>query len=246
MIPYMRRKRILDLLKKKEVLYIDNLIENFSEVSESTIRRDLKHLEEDGYLDPLRGGAVKLRTTSYDMPLQKKKELHTKEKIKIARYAASLVKQGDVIYIDSGTTTLQMIKYLKDKKVKIVTSNTVFINNIYECKFDCILLGGQVFPELGSVGGSITERQLKEMYFDKAFVGASGYNLDSGINTPDTREATKKRIVKDHSKTTYVLVDGSKAYKQTFCKAFDLDECIIITDEENDILKENSEYIIAK
>ncbi|SIQ42654.1 DeoR/GlpR family DNA-binding transcription regulator [Halanaerobium kushneri] len=246
MIPYVRRKKILNDLNKNELIYIEDLINKFSEVSESTIRRDLKQLEEDGYLDYLSGGAVKLRTTSYDMPLQKKQELHTKEKKAIARYAASLVQEGEVIYIDSGTTTLEMIDYLKDKKIKIVTSNTVFINNIHEYKFDCILLGGEISSDLGSVGGPITERQLQELYFDKAFIGASGYSLESGINTPDTREATKKRIVKEHSKKTYVLVDGSKAYKQTFCKAFDIDECVIITNEENSILKENAEYVIVE
>lgn len=245
MIPYVRRKKILDELRKKEIVYLEDLVKTLNDISEATIRRDLKALEEEGYVDLLRGGAAKVRTGSYDVPLQTKERLHTAEKDRIARFAASLVDDGEVIYIDSGTTALQMVKYLKEKQIKVITSNTQVINALEDTKFSLILLGGDLHRSLGSVAGPITEKQLSELFFDKAFLGASGYTLKGGINTPDLREANKKRIVMEHSQKTYVLADGSKAYKQTLCKAFDLDECVILTNESNELLESNAKFIVV-
>jgi DeoR family fructose operon transcriptional repressor len=245
MIPYVRRKKILAELGKKEIVYISDLEKTLPDISEATIRRDLKALEEEGYVELLRGGAAKLRTWSYDIPLQTKERLHIQEKDRIARYAASLVDDGEVIYIDSGSTTLQMVKYLKDKQIEVVTSSTQIVNVLHECKFSCILLGGEVNISIGSISGTITERQLSELFFDKAFLGASGYTLKGGINTPDLREATKKRLVMEHSQKTYVLMDDSKANKQTLCKALDFDECIILTDETNELLETTAEFIVV-
>ena len=90
--------------------------------------------------------------------------------------------------------------------------------------------------------GSITDNSLKDMFFDKAFIGATGYDLQSGINTPDSREANKKRIIKENSSEVYVLADSSKSGKRTMCKAMELSECTIITEQ----LKEHANYILAK
>lgn len=245
MIPYLRRKKILAELRKKEIVYLNELEKALPDISEATIRRDLKALEEEGYVDLLRGGAAKISTASFDVPMQTKERLHTKEKQMIAQYAASLVNDGEVIYIDSGTTTLQMIPYLKHKRITVITSNTQVINLLPECQFNCILLGGQVYTSLGSVSGPVTEKQLAELFFDKAFLGASGYTQEGGINTPDLREATKKKMVMEHSKKTYVLADGSKANKQTLCRALAFDQCTIITDESNEILEANADYVVV-
>jgi DeoR family fructose operon transcriptional repressor len=246
MIPYVRRQHILAELEKKELVYLHELCERFPSISEATIRRDLKALEEEGFIEVLRGGAAKLRTFAYEIPLETKERLYTAEKERIARYAASLVEDGEIIYIDSGTTTLRMVKYLLDKPITVVTSNTqVFSSLTAECAFTCLFLGGEVSPMLGSVAGPLTESQLSQLFFDRAFLGGSGYTAKSGINTPDLREANKKRLVAEHSKKTYVLMDSSKANKQTLCKALDFSECTIITDRENEILKAYASFIVA-
>lgn len=246
MIPYERRKKILSHLEKTELLYIDQLKQILKNASESTIRRDLKVLEEEGHVNLLTGGAAQLKTSSYEMPIDAKKHLHLEEKKRIAKHAASLINDGEVIYIDSGSTPLQMIEYIKNKKVEVFTSNTLILNKLYKCQFNCILIGGEVSANIGSTGGPIADNLLSDIFFDKAFLGASGYTLKSGINTPDIKEVNKKRIVKENSTKTYVLLDSSKAYKKTCYKVFDIDECIIITDEINEILEEKGNYILAK
>jgi DeoR family fructose operon transcriptional repressor len=244
MIPYIRRQNILAELKSDEVIYVEELAKNLN-MSVSTIRRDLKILVDEGQIVSLRGGAVKLKTGSYEIPLQTKQLLNVETKLKIAQYAASLVMDGEVIYIDSGTTTLYMLKYLKKKKITVVTSNTQAINELVDSNITSIILGGEISKTLGSVVGPIAEKLLQNMFFDRAFLGASGYSVMGGINTPDVREATKKEIVKNNSKITYVLVDSSKASITSFCKAFNLNECTIITDEINEILEKHANYVIV-
>ncbi|WHX49344.1 DeoR/GlpR family DNA-binding transcription regulator [Paenibacillus woosongensis] len=245
MIPYVRRKQILEEVEKKEIVYVGELAQTIKSASLSTIRRDLKTLAEEGQIELLRGGAVRIKEDSYETPIRTKELINIEKKDQIAKFAASLVNEGDVIYIDSGTTVFEMIKYLKDKNIKVVTSNTKVIPEIYDAKFSCIVLGGEVTKSLASISGPLTETQLESMFFDKAFLGASGYALKGGINTPDPKEAKKKEIVKNNSTDVFVLADSSKADKMTFCKAFDIEECTIITDESNDTLEKHAKYFIA-
>jgi len=245
MIPYVRRKQILEEVEKKEIVYIEELVQTMKGTSLSTIRRDLKTLAEEGQIELLRGGGVRIKEDAYETPIRTKVLLNIEKKDRIAKFAASLVNEGDVIYIDSGTTVYEMIKYLKNKNVKMVTSNTKVVCDIDDAKFTCIVLGGEITKSLASIAGPMTETQLESMFFDKAFLGASGYSLKSGINTPDPKEAKKKEIVKNNSTETYVLVDSSKANKTTFCKAFGIEECIIITDESNELLEKHAKYFVA-
>jgi len=247
MIPYMRKKRILTELERKEIVYISDLIPLLEETSESTIRRDLKQLEDDSRIELLQGGAAKLRkTSSYDMPVESKLHLNIVQKDLIARCASELVSDGDVIYIDSGTTTLGMIKYLKKKKIRIITSNTSVLSMLEDVEFTCHIIGGDVETSLASTVGPITESLLRDLYFDKAFLGATGFSPASGITTPDFRESSKKRIVKDNTERVYVLADASKYRKSALCKAFDLDQCTIITSEHISDLDGVVEYIVAQ
>ena len=246
MIPYIRKKTILGALSKKEIVYISDLIPLLEETSESTIRRDLKNLEDDGKIEVLQGGAAKLKkSNSYDMPLSSKKFLYIQEKESIAKTAADLVSDGEVIYIDSGTTSLGMLKYLKQKKIRIITSNTAVLQMLEGASFTTHILGGDVEVSLASIVGPTTENQLRELYFDKAFLGATGFSVTNGITTPDFRESSKKRIVMENSHKVYVLADISKYNKHALCKSFKLNQCTIITNEPIKELDGICEYIVS-
>jgi DeoR family fructose operon transcriptional repressor len=246
MIPYVRKKIILRELEIKEVVYIADLIPILEETSESTIRRDMKQLAEEGKIELLQGGAAKLkRTSSYDMPLESKKFLNINEKERIARFAATLISNGEVIYIDSGTTTLGLVKYLLDKDIRVITSNTAVLSMLHDVAFSCHIVGGDVETALASVVGPVTENQLRDLYFDKAFIGATGFGLKSGITTPDFREASKKKIVMNNSAKIYLLADSSKYNNHALCKAFEISECTIITDKAIPDLDGVAEYIVA-
>ncbi len=245
MIAYLRKKRILDELEKKEIVYLEHFINILQEVSESTIRRDLNMLSDEGKIILLHGGAIKLKKSSKEVPVISKKFMNVKFKERIAKYASSLVQNGETIYIDSGTTTELMIKYLKNKDITIVTTNTQIVNQLEDTKFECILIGGEIIKNLGSAVGPLTDRLLSEFHFNRAFIGANGCSEMNGISTYDLREANKKKIVKMNSDNVYVLLDSSKIGKHAVCKVFEIKDVLLITDKMNDVLKKYDNYIIV-
>lgn len=246
MIPYERRKIMLAELEKSEIVGLEAFCAALDNVSESTVRRDLKTLESEGQVVLLRGGAAKMKTGSYDTPVNSRSLLHVKEKQLIARTAAALVNDGEVIYIDAGSTCLRMISYLKDKRITVVTTNAMIFPELMETGLDCTMIGGDILKATASIVGPMTDNLLRDMFFDKAFIGATGYDLLAGVNTPDYREANKKSIVKENSKEVFVLVDSSKEGKRTLCKAFELSECVLITEKETDLLREHTKYLLAR
>ncbi len=244
LIPYLRRKRILELLSENEIMTLEALQMQLAPSSMSTIRRDILAMQEENQVQMLRGGSVKLSgVNDVDLPVAEKVRINIDSKERIARCAASLVQDGETIYIDSGTTTALMVQYLLEKEITIVTSSTHIIKDANHFRGAFIILGGELNKALASISGPITDRQLGEMFFDRAFIGASGFSPQGGITTFDMREASKKKIAKANAQVTYVLADSTKAGKNTLCKAFLLSECILITDIESDISRQASAII---
>ena len=240
MIPYTRKKKIVDLIEEKEMVRIEELLNLLPEVSESTIRRDLQSLAQEGKLILLRGGAAKMKTSlSIDLPIETKLVINREAKERISKFAASLIKDGEVVYLDASTTVIPMVKYLAKKRITVVTTCTLIPNmlNNANANVKCIILGGEVINNFGSIVGTITENLLSTMFFDKAFMGANGFSLDGGISSAHFTEAAKMKIVNKNSKITYIMMDISKAGKTSLCKVFDLNECNIITDKHTELLE---------
>jgi len=246
MLPYERRQQILQMLDEKEFVTVEQIISGMEGVSESTVRRDLKAMADEGLLNLLRGGAAKVTEGSQDTIIHSRLILNTDAKEKIARYAASLVRDGEVIYLDAGSTPLRMVKYVRDKNIKIVTTNLLIFQEMAGAKAECIVVGGEVLLDTGSAVGALTVSTLEDMYFDRAFLGITGFSQQAGVSTPSLQEAQKKKVVKKNSRHTYVLGDSSKAGKVTMCKIFDLSEVTIICEKDIEILKEFKNYYIAE
>jgi DeoR family fructose operon transcriptional repressor len=245
MIPFERRNLMLAELAKNKVVSLAQFCHALGGVSESTVRRDLLSLEKEGLIETLRGGAARLIDGSFDTPVSSRKVLHAKEKELIARTAAELVHDGDIIYLDVGSTTIRMVKYLQKKRISIVTTDACIVQEIAGTDLNCMLVGGDIIKNTASLVGSLTDNTLRTLFFDKAFLGTYGFDLEAGFSSPDYREANKKRIVKQNSKEVYVLADNSKEGKRSLAKAFDLTECTLITDKLTDFVKEKTHYIIA-
>ena len=246
MIPFERRKQMLQALENAEVVTLEDFGRILSSVSESTIRRDLKVLSAEGEIVLLRGGAAKLKSGSHEISFGSRNILNIKEKERIAQFAAGLVADGEVIYLDSGSTTLRMVKYLKNRDITIVTTNALIYPEMENVKGKCILVGGDLHVATASLLGPLTDDVLKDMFFDKAFLGVSGFSILAGATTPDNREANKKQIVKANSKEVFILADSAKSGKTTMCKAFDLKDVTIICDKETPELLECAHYMLAK
>ena len=244
MTPSQRRKRILALVQEAEVLTIDDLVEVMG-VSSSTVRRDINRLMDGGEVIALRGGGVQLSEKASELSASAKALLHPVAKTAMARAAADLVEDGDVVYLDSGTSALQLVPLLREKHIQLVTSNAQVFPLADGFEGNIIVLGGDYLPNLGSIVGPMTTGELEQMSFDKAFIGASGCSKRGGVNTFDMREASKKRIVHDRTRRPYVLADSSKFGVDTFYKAIDLAECHIITEAYHDLLESAAGYTVA-
>ena len=246
MIPYERKLQITELLEKSEVVSLEEICRALGGVSESTVRRDLKSMEEEGEVTLLRGGGACLKKGGYEIPVMSKQNKNVAEKEKIAKAAAQLVHDGDSIYIDSGSTTLAMVKYLKNNDVTIVTTNALIYQELQNPNLECIIAGGEINRTTASIIGVATNNFLENYYFDKAFIGISGFSREAGFNTPNLLEAEKKQLVNKNSARTYILSDSSKSGRSTLCKVLDLEEATIICEKVTDVVEACGDYIIAE
>lgn len=246
MIPYERRQQLLQFLEENDFVTIEQLVRQTEGASESTVRRDLKAMEDAGLITLVRGGASKIRGGSSDTLVDSRLILNAEAKEKIAKQAAQIVQDGEVIYVDAGSTPLKMAQYLRDKNITIVTTNVLIFQELAGAKAECIIVGGSVNVDTGSVVGDLTVSTLEGMFFDRAFLGITGVSQKAGFSTPDLKESRKKRVVKENSKYAYVLADSSKVGITTMCKVFSLDEITIITEKDTGILKECGSCLIAR
>lgn len=244
MIPYERQERILEILKEKKLVKIDELSEILNDVSVSTLRRDIKELEKNGKVESMYGGAVKYLLNTDELPITKKSLIHMKEKEVIADLAAGLVHDGETVYIDSGSTATLLMDKLIRKDITIYTTNTsIFTKVLEDMKAEVIILSGTFNSVTFSLSGPFTELSLQNIYFDQAFLGVNGVDIVTGASTPNISEAVKKKLVRDHSRHTYLLCDSSKFGLTANVKAFDINGITIISDKKDEDLAEVAEFV---
>ncbi len=241
LIAEIRQGKILEAISNNDVVFLKELAMQMG-MSESTIRRDLLKLEQDGKIEALRGGAVRLKSRRLDPPTVENQKIRMDIKRIIAKKAAALVNDGDIIYIDAGTTTSAMVPFLAGKKITVVTPGLEVLQFFPVENVAVVAVGGEVNFELSSFCGPIAEKQLSNMYFDKAFLSISAYT-DTGIFANDIREGRRKEIVKEHSSETYALGDRTKQQQWGFMQVMDRSECTLITetDEEVDALNKSAQ-----
>ena len=207
-----RHALILEQIKQNKSVTLTELCEQLG-ASESTIRRDLTSLDERGLIKKVHGGAIStdertLNLVEHDM--ESKSKLFTEEKIAIARYAASLVDDGDYIYIDAGTTTEKMIDFLPDKDVTFVTNAFIHAKKLAQKGFRVYIPAGEIKLTTEAIVGAECVSSLRNYNFTKSFIGANGISLSAGITTPDRNEASVKAAAVENSHAVYILADHSK------------------------------------
>ena len=226
---------ILNEVNAKKSVTIGELCE-LLDASESTIRRDLKALADEGLLVRVHGGAIALSASfsfvEYDV--EEKSKLFTEEKQAIARYAASLIDDGDFVFIDAGTTTEKMIDYLPEKRVTFVTNAFIHAKKLAQRGFKVFIPAGKIKLTTGAIVGAECVSSIKSYNFTKSFLGANGISLSAGVTTPDRNEASVKTAVINNSKTAYVLADHSKFDQISSVTFAQLIRVKIITDKIDD------------
>ncbi len=199
-------------------------------VSEITIRRDMKLLENNGLVIIGSGGVSKL-DSRVDIVLDSRQKLNSSAKNKIAKKAATKVKDNDTIYIDAGSTTELLLKYITAKNILVVTNAINVAIESSNHNFETIILGGKIKNRTLAATGEDFTNKLDNLYFDKSFMGANGISKENGLSTPDSREAKIKAKVIKRSNQKFVLIDSTKFNKPSLVKFADIDEVEIISDK---------------
>ncbi|PGC29613.1 DeoR family transcriptional regulator [Bacillus pseudomycoides] len=233
-----RHQLILQLVKEKKVVKLQQLVEE-TKSSESTIRRDLAQLEKECLLKRVHGGAAVLTGKGEEPTMVGKSAKNIQVKKQIAKHAASFVAKGDCIYLDAGSTTFEMIPYLIEKEVTVVTNGLMHIEALVENNIRAYLLGGMMKSRTKALIGAMAQESMQQYRFDKCFLGANGVHELLGYTTPDPEEALLKKRALTLANEGYFLIDESKFAEVAFAKIASIEEATIIT---NALEEEQEEY----
>jgi DeoR family transcriptional regulator of aga operon len=162
-------------------------------------------------LSRVHGGAILKESTVPDIALTEKEHIHPQEKQKIAQKAAELIERGDVIILDSGSTTTQIARLVKFKKdLKIITNAVNIALELAASDNEVILTGGFLREKSFSLVGSIAEEALRTMTVDKLFLGVDGIHFQYGLTTPNLMEGRVNRLMMKIAHEVIVVADSSK------------------------------------
>jgi len=227
-----RRSIIIKELDLKGRVSVSDLSKMFT-VSEVTIRNDLAQLEKKNILIRARGGALKIDPVGIDYHISEKDKINIKAKKLIGAKAAEFVNEGDTIMIDSGTTSMELVRNLDDKAELTVITNALNIASQLSKNEDIniIMPGGFLRNKSFSLIGTPAEKSLRNYYCDKLFLGVDGIDIDFGLSTPNIEEAHFNSTMIEMSKQNIVIANSSKISKRSLgfiCPVSKID--ILVTD----------------
>ncbi len=230
-----RRERLKQIVKSRHAVRVEDLKSELG-VSTATIRRDLDELEETGELRRVHGGAVSIDVHPIEARFEAKAAKHTPEKQRIAARAMELVDPDSTIYLDAGSTCLEMARLLAHRTdITVVTNSLPAIVELAGQGPRLIVIGGELRPLSQALVGPLSIPVLDELYVDRAFVGTFGLSLEAGMTTTDPAEAFTKERALTRAREVVLLVDGSKIGTRSFAHAGHLNQIdVVITDAELD------------
>ena len=231
MLAEQRFEAILQELADNRAASVTRLCE-LTGASEATIRRDLTALARQGRLNKVHGGAVLASGTfqGEEPDVSTKTLLHRDEKDRIAHYAAGLINDDDVVYLDAGTTTVRMVEYLKGSGATFITNGIACAQQLMELDLRGYVLGGFLKPGTWAVVGTGALEELGKYNFTKAFLGINGITVRQGFTTPDPEEAAIKAKAAEQSYLTFVVADSSKFELVSAVTVLPLEKATIITE----------------
>jgi DeoR family transcriptional regulator of aga operon len=231
-----RRMKILQKLTRHDLVFTNELSKEFV-VSEVTIRNDLEKLESKNLLIRARGGAMNLEQfVGQDLKSGEKHKINLAVKSRIGKVAAEFIKDYDTVIIDSGTTTLELVKNLVTTLNDVtIISNALNIANqlVSSPDINLVISGGVLHKNSQSLFGSMAEKSFRNFHVDKVFLGVDGFDTMHGISTNSIEKASLNQIMIDAAREVIVVTDSSKFLRKSLafiCKLNRID--MVITDSE--------------
>lgn len=211
-----RRDAIFNYILKKNSVTITELKDKFG-ISLITVHRDLDHLDNEGYIRKVRGGAEVNSIGNFEKSLLFRATQNIREKKMISSYAANFIRDGMTILFDNSTTVLTLMPYLvRFKNLTIITYFEDIIaelsKSVYDCKLVC--LGGDYSRVHRCYVGPFVDEKLTSIHVDAAFISAAALNPVFGIMQHYSDECNRKQLIINASDETNLLIDNSKIMKK--------------------------------
>ncbi len=208
-----RRRRIRELLESQERVRVEELVERFH-VSAVTVRGDLDALSQAGLILRSHGGALRRDESRDDLPIPVKETLHHAEKVRIAQAAVKMIRDGETILLDSGTTTAEIARQIKFRPFRSLNVITNALNVAMELaampSLRVIMVGGILRHMSFSLAGPHAEQTLRALHADRLFLGVDGLDPEIGLMTPDVLEAQLNATMIQIAREVVVVADSSK------------------------------------
>ncbi|MGO8692561.1 MAG: DeoR/GlpR family DNA-binding transcription regulator [Rectinemataceae bacterium] len=239
MLGFERKAEIATILERAGKIDVASLSERF-EVCKETIRRDLRELEKDGIIKRTHGGAVLEFAASRaqaEFPVSVREVQRQEEKLVICRRAASMIEDGDTVFMDNSSTTLYLLRYLpKDIRICIVTNSLKLLLEAVRVHNPClqfICLGGEFKESNMSFSGAIPQRIARDYYPSKAFMSCASINEQQMLTDSSAAEVDTKRLMIERSQNVIILADYTKFTRmgQVFLANFTDIDCIVTDDK---------------
>ena len=248
-----RQNRIIEILKSQKSVTVKEL-ENMLFFSSATIRRDLKELEKEGRLKRTHGGAILTEGSNYEIPLAIRSEKLKNEKESIGYEASKLVSDGQTLILDSSSTVLHMVNYIKNKDDLTIITNGAKTEKELEkiSKFHIYSTGGILRENSLSYIGSIANRTIGDFFADIVFFSCRSVSMERGLSDSNEQEANLRKKMIENSNISVLLCDNSKFDNNSFCLIETFDNIdYLITDSnlsdawENYLIKKNVKLIYS-
>lgn len=248
-MPKERREQILQQLNENGKIEIEDLVNELN-VSAMTIRRDLAFLEETEQIIRTHGGAILNKPLVVESSFRTKEGKFNDRKRAIAERAVQFIQDHSTILLDSGTTTLEIAKLLKEKTtITVVTNDIKIAAELLDTDVKVIVTGGELQSTIGTLFGPLTEQMLRGIHVDLFFLGAHAIHSQAGITAPTYEKASIKKLMIEASEKTWLVADSSKFDQKSLTKVCDLNQIhgLItdqhISDETEKILNEYLEVV---
>lgn len=233
MLPIARKNKIKEMIIEKKSVTVSDLTNLFN-VTEETIRRDLKQLEEEGILTRTYGGAYISEGVQNDVNINLREHIHVEGKRKIAAKCLSMIKSGDSIFLDASTTSLVIASMLEDRKLTVVTNSLKVINTLVDKpNINIVVIGGTLSPSSQSNVGRSSEYTMKHYFFDTAFISCRSVSMQHGITDSNEQQAGIRKLAAEHANKVYLIADYTKFDKTSFARICDFDQInSVVVDEK--------------
>ena len=230
-----RLERLRQTLRMDHVVSVEELSRRL-QVSAATVRRDLAQLESLGEVRRVHGGGVGTESRLEEPLFDDKTSIAAREKQRIAQAALKFIQPNDTIFLDGGSTVLELARLIRDRSNLTVVTNSLRAAIELAAQGPRVILIGGEFRRLSqTLVGPLTRLTLDDVHVDKAFMGTIGLTLEEGLTTTDPSEAYTKELVMQHARQVFLLADHSKVGKVSFACAGHLGRVqVLITDKQID------------